>query len=163
MLVSFLLLMIGLGWIGYRNYIEQSAMAQIRALGGAFASRPIGPNWFGGWAQRCDIPVPRIVVDVGLGGTSVNDDDLRHLRRLRDLRTLDLSETDITDAGLIHLEDLSQLQTLILGGTEVTDEGLDRLATLSGLDMLWLAYTGVTRQGVASLQRAMPNTFIYGP
>ena len=50
-----------------------------------------------------------------------------------------LSHTQITDAGLVHLKGLTQLEWLDLERTQVTDAG------------------------VKELQKALPNTSIYGP
>ena len=53
--------------------------------------------------------------------------DLEHLKRLRQLQTLDLYHTEVTDAALEHLKGLSQLRVLRLNGTKVTDAGVKKL------------------------------------
>lgn len=45
-----------------------------------------------------------LMQELGLAGTNVTDDGLKHLRQMTHLRTLMLSDTQITDAGLAHLK-----------------------------------------------------------
>ena len=52
-------------------------------------------------------------VVVGVDGSSqTTDDDLRGLKRLPTLETLELQSTKVTDAGLVHLKGLSNLKNL---------------------------------------------------
>lgn len=46
--------------------------------------------------------------------TSVSDDDLRPLERLKDLEHLELEADQLTDAGLVHLRSLQRLRVLNL-------------------------------------------------
>ncbi len=62
-------------------------------------------------------------------GTEVSDVGLVHLRRLTDLRTLDLRDTHVTRAALAPLKELPKLQRLSLAGTPLattTDHDLHR-------------------------------------
>src|SRR5262245_56014798 len=54
----------------------------------------------------------------------INDADLIHVARLRNVRTLDLGLTNITDTGLRGLKDLRAVESLSLWRTKVTDKGL---------------------------------------
>ena len=45
---------------------------------------------------------------------SVSDDDLRSLKRLKNLEHLELEADQITDAGLVHLRNLQRLRLLNL-------------------------------------------------
>ena len=85
--------------------------------------------------------------------------DLAHLKRLAQLRQLDLRGTTITDAGLEQLKGLSQLQGLLLSGTQITDVGLEQLRGLAQLQGLGLSATRVTDAGVEAF-RAAVRTFI---
>ena len=62
-----------------------------------------------------------------LGGSSVSDEGLRHLKELTNLQSLDLSGTDVTGTGLKHLTGLSRLKSLSLRRTQVTDAGMVHL------------------------------------
>jgi hypothetical protein len=73
------------------------------------------------------------------GHPRFNDDALRHLSTLRNLRGLDLGYSDVTNAGLSRIQSLSELRWLNLYGTRVTDDGLQYLQGLSNLEALALA------------------------
>jgi Leucine-rich repeat (LRR) protein len=52
---------------------------------------------------------------------------VEELKDLKNLTTLDLSETKITDAGLKELRELKKLASLSLANTQITDTGLKKL------------------------------------
>ena len=63
-----------------------------------------------------------------LAGTKVTDEDMRLLRRLRELRRLSLDETAVTDSGLATLRGtpkephVENLEYLSIRGTPTTDD-----------------------------------------
>jgi hypothetical protein len=87
-----------------------------------------------------------------MGSSRVTDAGLAPLRRLHQLRFLDIRYTGIDDAGMAHLERLSRLQSLDLGATRVTDSGLARLRGLDKLEDLTLGGTQVGDAGLAHLR-----------
>lgn len=60
----------------------------------------------------------------------IDDEGLRYLSGLTNLRSLSLRNATVTDAGLYHLEGLTNLTTLDLTGTQVTFVGVDRLRSV---------------------------------
>ena len=58
------------------------------------------------------------------------DDELRQLAKLPKLRELWLGDTEVSDAGLAHLRSLKTLTVLEVSQTKVTAEGLRRLKQL---------------------------------
>ena len=78
-----------------------------------------------------------------------------------DTTHLDLSDTTVTDDDLVHLTRLKWLRVLDLTGTRVTDAGLVHLAGLTGLLRLYLNDTRVTAAAVAELRRSLPFASIY--
>ena len=64
---------------------------------------------------------------VQLAGTSVSDDDMRHLAELRILTGLGLDQTAITDAGLKTLRSLPHLIDVECEGTQITEQGLQEV------------------------------------
>jgi hypothetical protein len=85
----------------------------------------------------------------------VTDAGLAHLKRLKQLKSLNLDCCrNVTDAGMEHLKELPQLQTLVLDGTRVTDAGLEPLEGLPELQGLFLY--GVTDAGLEHVAR-MPH------
>jgi hypothetical protein len=116
------------------------------------------------------------VTGVNLRGTWVGDSDLRGLKDLPELRTLDLSLTHITDQGMQEMKDLKgitdlnlyfaeyvtdegiaairgwkKLKTLNLHGTKVGDAGLEHIAGISTLESLNVGSTLMTDVGLERL------------
>src|SRR5205823_13760730 len=62
--------------------------------------------------------------------TKVSDAGLVHLKGLKQLYSLGLSNTRVTGAGLVRLKDLKELETLDLDGLKVSDADLAQLKDL---------------------------------
>jgi|GEM_PF-5324221 len=60
-------------------------------------------------------------------GCDVADDDLKHLSRMKQLKTVDLAATLVTDDGMQRLADLPSLESLNLSLTFVSDRGVKLL------------------------------------
>lgn len=58
-----------------------------------------------------------------MANSDVNDETLRYLAGLKQLRELDLNNTQVTDAGLKELAELPKLRDLRLARTKITDDG----------------------------------------
>ena len=56
------------------------------------------------------------------------DEDLLGVRKLTELKALDLQGLDISDDGMQHLAGLPALEELVLNGTAVTSAGLEHVA-----------------------------------
>jgi len=82
----------------------------------------------------------------------VTDAGLKHLKGLTNLQTLYLSQTRVRNAGLEHLKGLTNLQTLYLIGTNVTNDGLVHLSGLTNLQTLFLSRTSITDAGLGHLK-----------
>jgi len=81
----------------------------------------------GGGVKRDEELPGRPVVAVDLRGAQITDAALKHLKELKGLQTLNLSDTMITDASLKELKALKDLQELDLRNTKITDVGLKDL------------------------------------
>ena len=90
-------------------------------------------------------------VDLQNCGT-LNDEQLKQLTGLKQLKDLNLHGTGVTDEGLKLLKGLTTLERLALGGTMVTDEGLKQLKGLRALESLELRNTFVTDEGLRPLK-----------
>src|SRR6516225_6001090 len=73
------------------------------------------------------------VVGVDLIGTQITDAELKLVKELKSLRSLQLAGTHITDLGLKQLKELKNLQSLYLYGLRVSDAGLKELNELKCL------------------------------
>src|SRR3954454_5286831 len=100
------------------------------------------------------------VVDLDLHGTGVTDAGLANIEGMKDLTRLRLDHTKVSDAGVAHLKDWSSLVYLNLYETPVTDAGLDSLKGLKSLKRLYLWQTKVTDAGADSLHKALPDVTI---
>ena len=112
----------------------------------------------------------------------MTDAGLEEIRRIRELKRLNISYTSITRAGLNVLRQFEGLEQLELAGMDwltaddmqtigkffnlevlhigfspVTDEGLEHLKMLRYLKRLTLLRTQVTEEGVKKLQAALPK------
>lgn len=116
----------------------------------------------------------------------VSDDGVDHLRFLKNLRYIHISDSQITDESLKLFGELSHLEGLSLQFNRFTDRGLEYLTSLQNLERLWVCgkddrpnsitdtglsslhhlkklkelgvqNTAVTSQGVEALKRALAN------
>lgn len=91
-------------------------------------------------------------LDTLLNNITIGDAGLEHVKRLTNLKSLDLTQTNVTDAGLEHLEGLTNLQTLNLWDTQVTDAGVVHLRKLTSLEDLCLGHTQLAGPGLKHLR-----------
>ncbi len=74
---------------------------------------------------------PHRVIAVDLSSTKVADSDMaalsKSLKRLPELKSLDLSKTGLTDVGFSHLYGLTGLSLLKVARTKITGIGLAEL------------------------------------
>jgi internalin A len=78
-----------------------------------------------------------------LDSSSISDEDLVYLMRLRNLETLSLCDTNLTDSGLRQLKNLTRLKYLNLSYLQTSSQGLESLQFLTKLETLKLQGTGV--------------------
>jgi len=116
---------------------------------------------------------------LGVSGARLTSEGLKHLRRLRNLRSLSLSDNaGIKDDGMESLAQLASLEDLGLDGTgvtangvkqlrcldklrfldlsrnpEITDEALRHVAHMANLESLYLDGTRITSRGLDHLKR----------
>lgn len=96
---------------------------------------------------------------------NLTDDGLTILRKLPELRSLDLTMTRphpsfapsrLTDGVLDHLAGLDRLEDLSLVDVAITDAGLSRFPALPNLRFLDLSGTRITGAGLAALVDRLP-------
>lgn len=115
-----------------------------------FGTKPPGPKWL------YDAVGPHYlgdVVDVRLGGAKADESVMAHVGRLGRLMLLDLKGADgVTDSGLVHLRRLREITSLDLASTGATGACLTHLAGMSRMAHLHLPDTGVTDSALAQLE-----------
>jgi Leucine-rich repeat (LRR) protein len=150
----------------------QEAITAIRKLGGSVTvdqQRRGKPIEGGGYTVKnswhfkdLDLRYLKVLPDLrslDISFTQVSDLGLECLKNFNNLETLKLG-SKVTDAGLEHLKGLTKLEWLGLGGTQVTDTGMELLKNLTKLKSLYLDATQVTKEGVKNLKAALPQCFI---
>jgi Leucine-rich repeat (LRR) protein len=99
--------------------------------------------------------------EVYLSSSKVTDAGLEeYIEGRTNLELLSLWDTHVTDAGLQHLKGLINLERLYLEGTQVTDAGLEHIKGLTNLKHLYLEGTNVTDAGVEGLKETLPQVEI---
>lgn len=86
-----------------------------------------------------------------LRSRNITDEDLKRLQKLKSLRWLGLRGTWITDAGLAHLKELPLLETLDLSWNEIHGPGLAHLKAMPSLRNLNLQGTDMNDEGIQYL------------
>jgi hypothetical protein len=98
---------------------------------------------------------------IELGGCPLDNPDLKSLEPLfsgaAPGEILGLSDTPITDADLTKISGFTNLTFLALGDTAVSDDGLPHLYSLKKLTGIDLRKTRVTAAGVTKLKQAIPG------
>lgn len=96
--------------------------------------------------------------DIDIGQTQVTDAGLQHLHGLKDLEIVRLYKANISDDGLARLKGLDKLTLLILSGaTGITDVGLVHIKDMKSLRFVFVDGTSVTQQGIDDLKAVMPR------
>jgi hypothetical protein len=123
------------------------------------------------------------LVHLEIGGTTVTDEGVRHLRNLSNLKTLDISVSvddpfgknglwalgelnslrnltlscEVTDEGMRWLSDMKHLEALTLFSAHLSDESVKTLGQLQNLRKLRFGDIGITDEGLKNLQELLPD------
>ena len=100
------------------------------------------------------------LVVLKLTNLPINDNDIKIVADLKNIKKLNVENTLITDNGMEYIKQLSQLEQLNLYGTNVSDEGLMELASLKNLSVLYLWKTKVTLNGIEQFKKINPKVAI---
>ena len=184
--VVVLLLAVTVWLIAVPLYKRNAAIQALKRWPAAIVSQSIAPAWLensgvNAWLRRVGIDLDRVeivnfclrpadeealrhiaqltnVKELGLAGARVADEDLVHLRALTNLRMLALFNTEVSDNSLVHLAQLVKLEELHLRNTRISDDGLEQLAGLSNLEFLDIRWCDdVSDDGVEALQTQLPQ------
>ncbi len=101
-------------------------------------------------------PADKSVVKVWLSETDADDEDMRIVGRLKNLRELYLIGTQLTNDGTTQLIGLSKLETLDVYNTSIGDVGVTNLCNLTSLVRLALGRTKISDAAITSLS-SLPN------
>ncbi|MCP4298415.1 MAG: hypothetical protein GY786_22750, partial [Proteobacteria bacterium] len=84
-----------------------------------------------------------------LEGVSILESEWKNLESLKQITTLQLSNSSFSDQGAIYLNSLGQLKLLDLSGTCLTDTGMEKLKNLTQIQSLRLHQTNITDGAIA--------------
>jgi hypothetical protein len=142
----------GIAW--FANYAQKrkTAFAAVREAGGDIQmgirestrlEKWFGPEVFG------------VVIKIDLRDGAADNELLRHIANVKELRRLDLSNADIDDDGLRLIKHLP-LKELWLQETKITNSAAETISRMKTLDFLQLNATSVSDAFFEQLQ-AMPD------
>jgi uncharacterized membrane protein len=100
------------------------------------------------------------LVTLKLTNLPINDNDIKIVADLKNIKKLNLENTLITDNGMDYIKQLSQLEQLNLYGTNISDDGIIQLADLKNLSVLYLWKTKVTLNGIEQFKKLNPKVTI---
>lgn len=163
MMVLIMLIGGGFWWVVKDANDQREAVRMIVRLGGfvSYDFQQVGPGRL--WDFNLKQPAPGFlqrvlpkeffqeVTLVNLKGSSIGDEELDQIGRLKRLEYLDLGNCKVTDAGLARIRGLRNLKFLCLDGTQVTDAGLVHLKEMTNLQHLILDRTAISDAGLSHL------------
>jgi hypothetical protein len=89
--------------------------------------------------------------------SSTGDTGLRHVSKVKTLRSLVLRDLPISDAGVEHLTNLKDLRILQMLFCPITDEACSSLRKLTKLESLVLPYRRLSKWAISTLRESLPN------
>lgn len=89
--------------------------------------------------------------NLDLFGRKVNDNDLKNIWVLKNLKMLSLANNEITDITLKNISTLKKLQILALNKTKITDNGVNYINKLDKIEFLFLDNTNISDTGLCGL------------
>jgi Leucine Rich repeat len=90
--------------------------------------------------------------ELDLTGNHITDEGLANLKRLKNVERLFLASTHVTDRALEDVKMFPRLQWLDVSDTSVTDSGLTHLKGLPNLEHVGLDHTRISDAGIAHLK-----------
>lgn len=97
-----------------------------------------------------------------LSKTTIDNEMLQTVSKLKNLTRLNVSNSTITDDGIAYLSTLKHLEVLNLYGTKISDNSIKSLEKLTGLKRLYLWQTNVSPTAAASLQNTLKGVKVVG-
>ena len=70
---------------------------------------------------------------------------------------IDLTKTPVENKDLACLKKIPNLKNIDLQGTRITDEGLEHLRGIDTLEVVYIQRTIVSREAADSLKKALPK------
>ncbi|MEX2232610.1 MAG: FN3 associated domain-containing protein [Cyclobacteriaceae bacterium] len=94
------------------------------------------------------------IVSIDLGNSEVNEDDLELLTQFPHLQKLHLQNIDIGDEDVRQLRGLRYLETLNLSGTRISARALEEISGWENLKKLYVYNTPIADENVKTLKTA---------
>lgn len=89
---------------------------------------------------------------------NLKEEDFEILSNLKELRSIDLSQTAVSDKALENLSHCRKLHSIYLNNTKITNRGLDALSKLKSVDHLYLANCkGLDAEAIKIIAKNFPS------
>ncbi|MBN2313863.1 MAG: hypothetical protein JXM79_08025, partial [Sedimentisphaerales bacterium] len=92
-----------------------------------------------------------------LEDTKITDNGIKKIESLPKLTTLHVSRTSLTDQALDSIIKMKTLQRLKLNETKITDRGLRKLHGLKQLTYLEIHNTNISQEAINDLKKSIPK------
>lgn len=102
-------------------------------------------------------PLKEQIVHLNLSKMPVNDEQIKWIGSLPNLRRLNLNYSDITDKSTPQISSIKNLESLSVSGTAITLSGLNTLVTNKKITELFVWDSKVNPSDVLSLQQKNPQ------
>ena len=109
-------------------------------------------------AEPCDGLLERIssltdLKELLLKETQVTDEGLRHIGKMTGLEYLSIwNAYSVTDSGVAHLKNLKNLKTIHISNSNLTDKSLVVLSSLQSMEVMSLQHNHFTDEGLARMK-----------
>lgn len=139
------------------NRVTEAGIAALAGKGGLAEVRIFDAALRDSWLKPLSLLPDLECLD--LRGPDITDKGLAHLRSMKTLSFLSISENrnTITDAGLEPISCLSNLEYLVLPNSQISERGLERIRWLNRLKTLWLNGRSFSKEVTQRFEAAMPN------
>ncbi len=93
-------------------------------------------------------------------GSLLTDEGIARIAEIRSIRLLNVSGSQLTDNGTKVFQTMPNLETLQLWNTNLTDASVENLSKLTHLKSLYLGSSSITEDGFKKIQMNLPDCYI---
>ncbi|GAB5406976.1 MAG: hypothetical protein Aurels2KO_52070 [Aureliella sp.] len=165
LLVAFLALVASIAEVATRGYRKRRRIeSDLHSMGAYYISfdNDNDPDWvsFVSPTGLDRISEYETFDDLDFAGANLTDETIRHVSRLKGVRTIHMTDCNVTDAQLEILANIGSVWMLRLNGSAVSDDAIPAIASIPGLESLDVSGTLMTSGGVAELRQRCPKLVV---
>ncbi len=110
-------------------------------------------TWLDSSNQNYSIDSLKNIITLNLSESNTNDNNISNITILNTLQILNLNKTKITNKALKYISQLNKLKYINFSNCNISDQGIKQLSKLKGLEILILQKTQITNKGLSYLKR----------